>query len=102
MVRYLSDVPAYFLRRLMDENGPDGQKLIDSTVFVQVTCMGNGRDHTREHGPFMLATRLPGFSNSFSSLDQGTTEDFNGAVPRGLGIPDNLYDTMGSNNLGLV
>lgn len=101
MVRYLSQVPAYFLKRLMEENGPDGQPLINTTVFVQVTCMGNGRDHTRENGPFIVATKMPGFSNSFSAASQGTTEDLNGAIPKGLGI-NSMLEGMGSSTLGLI
>ncbi len=102
MVRYLSDVPAYLLQRLMQENGPDGKKLIETTVFVQVTCMGNGRDHSRENGPFIVASQLPGFNNSFSSFSAGTTEDLNGAIPKGMGIPSNLYEGLGGDDLGLL
>ncbi len=101
MVRYLSDVPAYFLKRLMTSPGPDGKMLIESTVFVQVTCMGNGRDHTRNNGPFIVATQMPGFSRSFSALAAGTTEDLNGAIPKGLGI-NSMLKGMGSATLGLI
>ncbi len=102
MVRYQSDVPAYFIKRLMDTTGPDGKKLIETTVFVQVTCMGNGRDHTRQNGPFIVATQMPGFRSGFSASSAGTTEDLNGAIPKGLGIPASMYTGMGSNNLGLI
>lgn len=102
MIRHLSEVPAYFIRRLMDEEGPDGQKMIDSTVFVQVTCMGNGMNHEPANAPFLVATRAPGFTSGFSASTGGATEDLNGAVPRGLGIPDSAYATMGSSTLGLI
>lgn len=101
LVRYLTDVPAYFLSKLMSTEGPDGLPLIQTTVFVQVTCMGNGRDHSRENGPFMVATQMPGFSNSFSAASGGTTEDLNGAIPRGLGI-EGMLQGMGSDDLGLL
>lgn len=102
MVRYQSDVPAYLLKRLMEETGPDGLKLIETTVFVQVTCMGNGRDHSSGNAPFIVATQMPGFNNTFSKMSGGTTMDLNGAIPKGLGIPDTLYTPMGSSTLGLI
>ncbi len=101
MQRYINDVPAYFLKRLMLVAGPDGRPLIESTVFVQVTCMGNGRDHTPDNGPFMVATKRPGFSNTFSASRGGTTEDLHGAIPKGLGI-DKMLTGMGTPTLGLL
>lgn len=102
MIRHLSEVPAYCIRRLMDEDSPDGGKLIDSTVFVQVTCMGNGMSHDPALAPFLVATRMPGFKSGFSASSVGATEDLHGAIPRGLGISDSLYAAIGSNNLGLI
>ena len=63
MTNYLSRCVAYLVRRLVDTDDPavPGTKLIDNTVLVQVTDMGDGRDHSGEAGPNMLATRLPGF-----------------------------------------
>lgn len=102
MIRHLSEVPAYFIRRLMDEEDADGQKMIDSTVFVQVTCMGNGITHEPANAPFLVATRMSGFNGGFSTMTRGFTEDLHGAVARGLGIPDSAYAAMGNDDLGLV
>lgn len=101
IVEYLSQVPAYFIQKLRDTAGPDGKPLIETTVFVQVTCMGNGRDHSPGNGPFIVATQMPGFKGGFSKAVAGTTEDLNGAIPKGMGI-DAFVTPMGSNTLGLL
>lgn len=101
MVRYLSDVPAYFIDKLRKTMGPDNQPLINSTVFVQVTCMGNGRDHSSANGPFIVATQMPGFKSGFSTMRAGNIRDLNGAIPKGLGI-NGMLQGMGTSTLGLV
>lgn len=102
MVAYLSEVPAYFIQQLMSKKGPDDEALIKSTVFAQVSCMGNGIDHSSENSPFILATQMPGFAPGFSVNAGGTTKDFNGTLPRGMGIADNLYQPMGERDLELL
>lgn len=63
MTNYLGRCVAYLVRRLTEADDPavPGTKLIDNTVLVQVTDMGDGRDHSGDAGPSMIATRLPGF-----------------------------------------
>ncbi|MES2674401.1 MAG: DUF1552 domain-containing protein [Pseudomonadota bacterium] len=97
--RYISDVPAYLIKKLRNTTGPDGQALINSTVVVQVSCMGNGMDHTSGNGPFIVATQMPGFKSGFSASTGGNVLDLNGAIPKGLGLTG---ITMGSSTLGLV
>ncbi len=99
--RYISEVPAYLINRLRNTSGPDGQPLITSTVVVQVSCMGNGMDHSPGNGPFIVATQMPGFRTTFSAgKDNGDVLDFNGAIPKGLGLTG---INLGSNNtLGLL
>ncbi|MDH5670525.1 MAG: DUF1552 domain-containing protein [Myxococcales bacterium] len=65
MTNYLSRCVAYLVRRLLDTDDPavPGSKMIDNTVVVQVSDMGDGRDHSGEAGPSMVATRLPGFKH---------------------------------------
>ena len=99
MWRYLNDVPAYLLDKLRKTSGPDGQPLINSTVFVQVTCMGNGMDHTSGNGPFIVATQMSGFARGFSTRQGGNVYDLNGAVAKGMGLSG---INLGSNTLGLV
>lgn len=102
MISNVSQVPAYIIKRLTEASGSDGQKLIDNTVFVQVTCMGNGMTHNSADAPFIVATRMPGFTRGFSASVGGTTEDLNGAIPKGLGLAEGSYVPMGKNTLGLV
>lgn len=63
MTNYLSRCIAYLLRKLVETDDPavPGTKLIDNTVVVQVTDMGDGRDHTAPNGPNLIATRMPSF-----------------------------------------
>lgn len=87
MTNYLSRCVAYLVTKLAETDDPavPGTKLIDNTVLLQVTDMGDGRDHSGEAGPSMLATRMPGFK-------QGTvTRGGNNlmvleAVAEGLGL----------------
>lgn len=102
LIGHLSEVPAYCIRKLMDTAGPDGQMLIDSTVFVQVTCMGNGMTHEPDLAPFLVATKMPGFKPGFSASSVGHTSDLNGAIPRGLGLSEGSYAPMGKSTLGLI
>jgi hypothetical protein len=99
MWRYLNDVPAYLVDKLRKTPGPDGQPLINSTVFVQVTCMGNGMDHTSGNGPFIVATKMSGFASGFSARQGGNVYDLNGAIPKGMGLSG---ISLGSSTLGLV
>ena len=101
VIRYAYEVPAYFIDRLMKTNDADGEPLINNTVFVQVTCMGNSDTHDPQNAPFIVATKMPGFNNEFSTLTRGTTQDLNGAIPKGLGI-EGLLVGMGNDDLGLL
>lgn len=87
MTNYLSRCVAYLVRRLVETDDPavPGTKLIDNTVVVQVTDMGDGRDHSGEAGPCMLATRLPGFKQGTVSKG-GTNLMALEAVVEGLGL----------------
>lgn len=79
-------VPAYLLDQLRNTNDSNGNRLIDSTVFCQVSCFGNGISHASTNAPFLLATGLPGFRNGFSSKATGaTSRDFHFEVAKGLG-----------------
>lgn len=102
MVAHLSDVPAYFIKQLITKKDAEGAALIDSTVFAQVSCMGSGRDHSPENSPFILATKMPGFKPGFSAQAAGNTQDFNGAIPRGMGLDESQYEPMGEQDLGLL
>jgi hypothetical protein len=77
----------------MDTMDSDGQPLINSTAFCQVTCFGNGLSHASTDAPFLLATQMPGFRSGFSS--KGTASNvrhFHAEVALGLGVdPKGLH-----------
>lgn len=87
MTNYLSRCVAYLVRRLVDTDDPavPGTKLIDNTVLVQVTDMGDGRDHSGGSGPNMVATRMPGFKQGTVSQGGNNLEVLE-AVVEGLGL----------------
>lgn len=93
MMREKFEVPAYFIKKLMDTMDSDGQPLINSTAFCQVTCFGNGLSHASNDAPFLLATKMPGFKSGFSSKGTASTSrDFHAEVAKGLGIdPSGLH-----------
>lgn len=105
MMRDKFEVPAYFIKKLMDTTDSTGQPLINSTAFVQVTCFGNGLSHASTNAPFLLATKMPSFKSGFSSKGTASTSrDFHAEVAKGLGIDPsglNLEKATGG-DVGLV
>ena len=87
MTNYLSRCVAYLIRRLVEEDDPavPGTKLIDNTVVVQVTDMGDGRDHSGGNGPNMVAKRMSGFKQGTVSSG-GTNYEVLEAVVEGMGL----------------
>lgn len=87
MMREKFEVPAYFIRKLADTLDSDGQPLINSTAFCQVTCFGNGISHASTDAPFLLATSMPSYNSGFSSKGtRSTSRDFHAEVAKGLGV----------------
>lgn len=93
MMREKFEVPAYFIRKLTETMDSNGNPLIESTAFCQVTGFGNGLSHASTDAPFLLATRMPGFKSGFSSRGtSSTSRDFHAEVAKGLGIdPSGLH-----------
>lgn len=87
MTNYLSRCVAYLVDRLMQQDDPavPGTKLIDNTVVVQVTDMGDGRDHSAGNGPSMVATRMPGFKQGTVSSGGNNLQVLE-AVVEGMGL----------------
>ncbi len=52
---YFSERVAHLIQRLKDTEDPAGGRMIDSTLVVQVTDMGDGGAHTGNDAPFMFA-----------------------------------------------
>lgn len=87
MMREKFEVPAYFIKKLMETTDSDGQPLINSTAFCQVSCFGNGLSHASTDAPFLLATQMPGFRSGFSSKGTASTvRHFHAEVALGLGV----------------
>lgn len=87
--RYLNEVAAHMIRKLETTNGPEGEPLINSTAFVQVSCMGD-LSHDEFNSPFLLATKIPEFKRSFSNtaLDNSVTaKKIHETIANGLGLP---------------
>lgn len=102
MMREKFEVPAYFIRQLMDTIGSDGQPLINTTAFCQVTCFGNGLSHASNNAPFLLATQMPGFKSTFSAKGtSATSRDFHAEVARGLGIDPSGLNLAGASGGGV-
>lgn len=93
MMRDKFEVPAYFIKKLSETMDSNGQPLINSTAFCQVTCFGNGLSHASSDAPFLLATKMPGFRSGFSSKGTASTSrHFHAEVALGLGIdPTGLH-----------
>ena len=87
MTNYLSRCVAYLVNRLVQEDDPaaPGTKLIDNTVVVQVTDMGDGQDHSGGNGPNMVATRMPRFRQGTVTRGGNNLEVLE-AVVEGLGL----------------
>ena len=87
MTNYLSRCVAYLVNRLVQADDPavPGTKMIDNTVVVQVTDMGDGQDHSGGDGPNMIATRMPTFQQGTVTRG-GTNYEVLEAVVEGLGL----------------
>jgi hypothetical protein len=107
MVNYLSARVAFLIRRLAETTDPlTGGKMIDNTLVVQVTDMGNGRDHTPDGAPNMVACGpgFPGFKRGTTGSG-GTNEDVLAAVVQGLGLSSFVgqgITNFGNSNAGIL
>lgn len=88
MVNYLSGCVAFLIQRLAAVSDPvNGGKMIDHTLVVQVSDMGDGADHSAGNAPNMIAG-----GSGFATFKRGSvgTADNNeamlAAVPVLLGI----------------
>ncbi len=82
------EIPAYLVKRLSEEKDSNGQELIKSTAFCQVSCGGNGLSHSSADAPFMLATAMQSFGGQqFNSKGtDSTAKNFFAEVAMGLGV----------------
>ncbi len=52
---YFSERMAYLIKRLAETDDPSGGKLLDNTLILQVTDMGDGGAHSGSDAPMMMA-----------------------------------------------
>lgn len=88
MVGIMSEIPAYFIEQLADpaNAGPDGEPLINSTVFVQVTDMGDG-NHGPNNAPFLAASNMSGFGFKTGGGDH---QEWLGGLPARMGLAGDI------------
>jgi Protein of unknown function (DUF1552) len=94
--RYFSERVAHLIKRLQETDDPAGGKMIDSTLVLQVTDMGDGNAHGGTDAPFMMAGggsavnrgRVVTVTNHHKVLD---------AVAQYMGVFDQIprYDASG-------
>lgn len=87
--RYLSHLGAYAIQQLIDAPDPAGGRLIDSTVFMLVTEMGDGMNHSQSGAPYILATNMPGF-NKGTVGGGGSNRTLLGDLTQGLGLGSSI------------
>lgn len=97
MTNYLSRCIAYLVRKLNERDDPaaPGTKMLQNTVVVQVSDMGDGRDHTGANGPNMVATRMPGFRVGQATRSGGNNYHILEGVVEGLGLSQFKGQTEG-------
>lgn len=100
MTNYLSHCVAYLIKQLANRDDPaaPGTKMIDNTVVVQVSDMGDGRDHSAANGPNMVATRMPGFKRGTATRG-GNNYNVLEAVVQGMGLGAFMGTDMNSHKI---
>ena len=81
---YFTERVAHLIRRLREEDDPAGGKLIDSTLVVQVTDMGDGSAHTATDAAYM-------FAGGGSAVNRGNIV----SVPNNFRLLDTVAQYMG-------
>lgn len=89
IMKFLSEAGAYVIQQLADAPDPAGGKLIDSTVFMLVTEMGDGMSHVQSGAPYILATNMPGFKKGTVG-GGGSNRGLLGDLARGLGLSSSM------------
>lgn len=89
IMKFLSEAGAYVIKQLADAPDPAGGKLIDSTVFMLVTEMGDGMSHVQSGAPYILATNMPGFKKGTVG-GGGSNRGLLGDLARGLGLTSTI------------
>jgi len=86
--KYLTERLAYLIKTLKETNDENGDPLIDSTIILQVTDMGNGNAHDGNNCPFTLAggSNITG-GRTFSGADNNSLLN---TVAKAMGVDDQV------------
>jgi hypothetical protein len=68
---YFATKLQYLIQRLADTQDMDGNSVLDNTILLHVSDMGDARGHTGENAPFMLAGGGGGTLTTGRSLNLG-------------------------------
>lgn len=89
---YLSMKLAYLIKLLEMTPDHDGRSLLDSTLVVHVTDMGDGRDHTGENAPYLIAGGKNLFRNGLVlDVERANQYDLMDTIAGAYGLVDSQY-----------
>ncbi len=84
ITKYINEAVAYTIKTLAETDDPAGGKMIDNTVFLQVTDQ-DGISHTTGGCPNILATNMSGFRKG-SINSGGSNRDLMADIAEGFGL----------------
>lgn len=89
---YLSMKLAYLIKLLEITPDHDGRSILDSTLVVHVTDMGDGRDHTGDNAPYLIAGCKHLFRNGLVlDVDRANQYDLMDTIALAYGLQDIQY-----------
>ncbi|BCE03144.1 DUF1552 domain-containing protein [Marinicellulosiphila megalodicopiae] len=89
---YLSERFAYLISQLKNTPDPDlgdGSSLLDTTLVLQVTCMGNGNAHDQANAPFAMATATKNMVGG-RGFSVTSSDELLDTVSAALGVQDQM------------
>jgi hypothetical protein len=97
---YFATKLQYLIQRLADTQDMDGNSVLDNTILLHVSDMGDARGHTGESAPFMLAgggggTLTTGRSLNLGGIDYKDILDTVAQAP-GVDVSASGYSGFGS------
>lgn len=89
---YLSAKLAYLIQMLAAARDEAGQSLLDTTLIVHVTDQGDGRDHTGDNAPYLIAGGKNRFRNGrVLDVNYADQYDLMDTLARAYGLQDTRY-----------
>lgn len=87
ITRYINEAVAYTIKTLAETDDPAGGKMIDNTVFLQVTDQ-DGITHRTNGCPNILATNMGGFPSGVGG--GGSNRGLMQSIAQGFGLGDQI------------